>query len=78
MTKGYVQIVHGEWFEPPHGEFYDQCCDCCLTHKMQFVVVDSKTREYLTGVQIRFKVTIDMRKTAAARRKLKFTKENDE
>jgi hypothetical protein len=77
MTKGYFQIVDGEWFEPPHGVFYEQCCDCCLTHKMQFAVIDKKTREPVTGVQVQFKVRRDMRRTSAARRKLKFAKDKD-
>lgn len=75
MTKGYFQIVDGEWFEPPHGEFYDQCCDCGLTHRMKFAVIDKKTREAVTGVQIQFKVSVDKRRTAASRRKLKFSKD---
>lgn len=77
MTKGYFQIEVGDWFEPPHGEFIDQCCDCCLTHIMKFAVIDKKTREPVTGVQVQFKLKIDRRRTAAARRKLKFTKDND-
>ncbi len=77
MTKGYIQIIDGEWFEPPHGVFYDQCCDCALTHKMQFAVIDKKTRELVTGVQVQFKVSVDRRRTAASRRKLKFSKEKE-
>lgn len=75
MTKGYMQIEEGEWFEPQHGKHVDQCCDCCLTHIYQFAVIDRKTREEVTGVQVQFKVKIDRRRTSAARRKLKFSKE---
>lgn len=78
MTKGYFQIVDGEWFEPPHGVFIDQCCDCCLTHVMRFAVIDKKTRKPVTGVQVQFKVRRDMRRTAAARRKLKFSREKED
>ena len=75
MTKGYFQIVEGEWFEPPHGEFYDQCCDCGLTHKMQFMVIDKHTKKPVPYVQVQFKLSRDERKTSASRRKLKFSKE---
>jgi hypothetical protein len=78
MTKGYFQIVNGEWFEPPHGEYFDQCCDCCLTHKTKFAVIDKKTREPVTGVQVQFRVSVDRRRTAASRRKLKFAKEQED
>jgi hypothetical protein len=77
MTRGYQQIYESEWMEPPHGEFINQCCDCCLTHVYKFAVVDRKTREPITGAQVQFKVRVDRRKTAAARRKLKFSKENE-
>lgn len=75
MTKGYKQINEGEWFEPPHGEFIEQCCDCCLTHVYKFAVIDRGTREPVTGVQVQFKLRIDRRRTAAARRKLHFKAE---
>jgi Zn-finger protein len=78
MTKGYQQIIVGEWIEPTHGEFIDQCCDCCLVHVYKFAVIDKGTREPVTGVQVQFKVRVDRRRTAASRRKLKFSKEKDE
>ena len=37
--------------------------------------IDRKTREEVTGVQVQFKLKVDRRKTAAARRKLKFVKD---
>ncbi len=77
MTKGYYQIIDGQWFEPQHGEFFDQCCSCGLTHRMKFAVIDRGTRKPVTGVQVQIKVNIDKRKTAASRRKLKFTKDED-
>lgn len=75
MTRGYPQVHENEWFEPTHGKFVSQCCDCCLTHSYTFAVVDRKTKEPIPGAQVQFKVKIDKRKTAAARRKLKFEKE---
>jgi Zn-finger protein len=77
MTKGYMQIEEGKWIEPQHGKFIDQCCDCGLTHVMTFAVIDRKTREEITGVQVQFKLKIDRRRTAASRRKLKFAKDTD-
>lgn len=76
MTKGYVQVHEGEWWEPQHGKFVSQCCDCCLTHVYQFAVVDRKTKEPIPGAQVQFKLKVDRRMTAAARRKLKFTKDD--
>jgi Zn-finger protein len=76
MTKGYMQIEEGDWIEPSHGKFVDQCCDCHLVHVMQFAVIDRKTRKPVTGVQVQLKLKIDRRRTAASRRKLKFAKED--
>lgn len=75
MTKDYAQITENEWWEPQHGKFISQCCDCCLTHVYQFAVIDRKSREIIPGAQVQFKLKIDRRKTAAARRKLKFEKD---
>lgn len=75
MTKGYMQIVDGEWIEPTHGQFIDQCCDCHLVHVMQFAVINRKTREPIKGAQVQFKLRVDPRRTAASRRKLKFEKD---
>lgn len=77
MTKGYIQIVEGEWVEPVHDGFIDQCCDCCLVHVVDYVVVDRKTRKLVTNVAVQFKLRVDRRRTAASRRKLKFTKDTE-
>jgi hypothetical protein len=77
MTKGYLQIVEGEWIEPVHDGFIDQCCDCHMVHVFKFAVIDRKTRERVSGVQVQFKLTVDGRRTAASRRKLKFSKDED-
>lgn len=75
MTKGYEQIHENEWWEPQHKRFVSQCCSCCLTHVYQFAVVDRKTKELIPGAQVQFKLKVDRRMTAAARRKLKFAKD---
>lgn len=69
MTKGYHQIIEGEWFEPEVMRgFLHQCCDCALTHRTDYRVVKNK---------VQFRVKIDRRATSASRRKLKFSKEQD-
>jgi hypothetical protein len=75
MTKGYMQIEEGDWIEPTRKAFIDQCCDCGLVHVIDFAVVDKRTREPVPYVAVQFKLKIDRRKTAASRRKLKFTKD---
>lgn len=75
MTKGYEQIHDNEWIEPTK-KFVSQCCDCCLVHVYQFQVVD-RANNPMSGAKLHFKVKVDRRKTAAARRKLKFTKDAD-
>lgn len=75
MTKGYPQVIEGEWWEPNHSEFVSQCCDCALVHVYRFAVVDRKTRKPINGAQVQFKLRVDRRKTAASRRKLKFSKD---
>lgn len=74
MTKGYQQIHDGEWIEPKRKAFIDQCCDCGLTHVIDFAVVD-KNKKRVPGVTVQFKLRVDRRKTAASRRKLKFEKD---
>ena len=75
MTKGYTQIVEGEWIEPSRKGFVDQCCDCALVHVIDFAVVDRQTKEPIPNATVQFKLRIDRRKTAASRRKLKFSKD---
>ena len=74
MTKGYQQIVEGEWIEPSRKGFIDQCCDCHLVHVIDFEVVD-KNKKKIPGATVQFKLRVDRRKTAASRRKLKFSKD---
>jgi hypothetical protein len=77
MTKGYEQIVEDEWIAPQRKGFIDQCCDCGLVHIISFAVVDKRTRKDVPYVEVQFKLKVDRRKTAASRRKLKFSKEKD-
>jgi hypothetical protein len=75
MTKGYLQIEEGTWYEPRRKAFVDQCCDCGLTHVTDFAVVDKEGNE-VPGVTVQFKRKVDRRKTSASRRKLKFSKDD--
>jgi hypothetical protein len=76
MTKGYEQIWEGEWYEPKKKGFVNQCCDCALTHVYDFAVVDAD-KNPIKGATVQFKISVDKRKTAAARRKLKFSKDEE-
>jgi hypothetical protein len=71
-----MQIHTDEWIEPVRKAFIEQCCDCGLTHATDFAVVDKEGNE-VPGVTVQFKRRVDRRKTAASRRKLKFSKEKD-
>jgi hypothetical protein len=75
MTRGYQQIVDGEWVEPKRVG-HSQCCDCHMVHDIEYAVVDRVTREPVPGVIIQVKVKVNRRRTAASRRKLKFTKDD--
>ncbi|WP_156436086.1 hypothetical protein [Bradyrhizobium pachyrhizi] len=77
MTKGYAQIYEGEWVEPVQTGFVHQCCDCSLVHITDFAVVDRRTDEKIPHAKVRFRLKVDRRKTAASRRKLKFSKDDD-
>ena len=77
MTKGYLQIVEGEWIQPVHKGFVSQCCHCALVHVYDFAVVDRRTKEKIPHAAVQFKLRLDPRKTAASRRKLKFSKESE-
>lgn len=78
MTRGYQQIHDDEWIAPTRDGYIDQCCDCGLVHVVNYAVVDKRTRKPVPYVEVQFKVRVDRRKTAASRRKLKFSKESEE
>lgn len=63
----YHQITEGEWIEPAMRGFKHQCCGCALIHITDYRIVDGK---------VQFRVRLDNRATAAARRKFKFTKDD--
>ena len=68
MTKSkYYLVTNGEWIQVPMRGYKEQCCDCCLTHRMNFRITDKGKIEIQT-----FR---DEKATAAARRVFRFTKE---
>lgn len=64
----YHQVVDGEWTRVPKLGFKEQCCSCGLVHRTRFKMIDGK---------LHFKAVTDNRATAAARRKFKFSKDQD-
>ena len=64
MTKRttYDVISYGEWTRPRLQNFREQCCDCGLIHRLDFIV----------DGRIEFRTRRDDRATAAARRSFKF------
>lgn len=65
----YYHVTDGEWITVPMRGYKEQCCDCALTHRMNFRINDKGKIEIQT-----FR---DDRSTAALRRSFKFTKDND-
>lgn len=55
----YPIAQDGQWIDPVHRGFKMRCCDCALTHTVNFKVVKG---------QVRMQCFRDERSTAAARR----------
>lgn len=66
----YYQIKDGEWVPIVKRNFYDQCCDCGLTHRRNFRVTEKGGIEMQT-----FR---DNRATSSTRRPFRFTKEQED
>lgn len=64
----YHHVVDGEWVRVPARGFKEQCCSCGHVHRTQFKMIDGK---------LHFKAVTDNRATAAARRKFKFSTDED-
>ncbi len=70
MTKSvYKQVVDGEWNSADRKNNWDQCCDCGLVHRINYRITAKNKIEY--------QVFRDERLTAAARRRFKFSKDDD-
>jgi hypothetical protein len=64
----YHHASDGELVRVTKGGFKEQCCSCGHTHRTEFRIVDGK---------LEFRAVTDNRATAAARRKFKFSKDED-
>jgi hypothetical protein len=70
MTKSaYYQVSDGEWIGVFLKGNKDQCCDCGLVHRINYRI-NAKGK-------IEYQVYRDERATAAARKRFKFTKDED-
>ena len=65
----YHQVYDGEWTLVSRRKHRHMCCDCCLVH-----VVDMRNSR--NGTEMRYRR--DNRATAAARRGMNFTADDDE
>lgn len=62
MNNDYPSIPDGEWQEPtPQTGYLWQCCDCGLTHRINFEVV---------GDKVQFQAFRDKKETIKARKKM--------
>lgn len=75
--RTYHQVKDGEWFKPSMVSHWDSCCDCHLTHREQYVVVDKKTGKRIPGAQIMIRSYRHERATAALRRKFNFERDDE-
>lgn len=60
----YVQIFEGEWIEPVKRGFVHACCDCALVHVTDYAIEAGRGK----AGRVFFRVRVDRRLTAAARR----------
>lgn len=47
----YHKAVDGEWIQPRRKNYYMKCCDCGLTHALNFRVI--KTKDNRAFIQFR-------------------------
>ncbi len=57
--RHYTQIHDGDWITPHHRDYRLACCDCGLTHDVQFRIVRGS---------VQFRASRNNRATSAARR----------
>jgi hypothetical protein len=62
MTRRFDQIHEGEWIEPKHRGFKLACCDCGLTHRIDYRIVAGR---------VQFRTYRDSKTTAGLRRRIK-------
>lgn len=42
MKIDYPLIKEGEWVQPRRKNYYTQCCDCGLVHRLNFRLIKDK------------------------------------
>ena len=60
----YVQIYEGEWIEPVKRGFIHACCECSLVHVTDYKIEGGRG----SAGRVKFRLRVDRRRTAAARR----------
>ncbi len=60
----FHRVTDGEWVRPRRKGYRLMCCDCGLTHNLDFRLVPNKG-----GLSIEFRAYRNERSTALARRK---------
>lgn len=61
------EVQDGEWVQPLMNGFKLSCCDCGLTHDVNFVVFTEKGK-MVNGMKVQFQVFKNKRSTAQRRR----------
>lgn len=61
----YIKPKDGEWVQPIRSGYKLMCCDCSLTHTVDFRIVKTGRGNF-----VQFRVSRNYRSTAAARRNL--------
>ncbi len=70
MKSSFEEVIDGDWMHLPRRGMDLACCDCHLVHSLSVKIDDRR--------KIWIKVTRYNRSTAALRRTLKFTKDDNE
>ncbi len=60
MSNITVQVNDGSWYALGHGYTHEDCCDCGLSHRVDYKLEDGK-------VMVRYRV--DTKRTAANRKR---------
>lgn len=64
------QVISGQILAVPAKKWTIACCDCGLTHTLEFKGVKPKTGEILVKVTVKPGLTRDNRKTRAGKLKM--------
>lgn len=67
VRSDYLQVKDGEWIEVPKRGYKEQCCDCGLTHVLNFRI-NAKGK-------IEIQAFRDGKATGGARKGFRFTKD---